>query len=82
MGGISTTIVLGGVFTLLQGIEYVDAKYSLADRAFGRGFFLATGFHGTHVLIGTLFLSVTVARQLLKRISPLHHLGFEFRIWY
>jgi len=46
------------VFTILQGIEYVEASFTIADSAYGSTFFVATGFHGLHVIIGTTFLAV------------------------
>lgn len=76
------TIVLGAYFTLLQAWEYWDASYSFADSIFGSSFFLATGFHGAHVFIGTMFLLVSFARQNINFTSNQHHIGFEIAIWY
>lgn len=78
--GLFFTVSLGGYFTALQASEYYAATFGLADSAYGRTFFMATGFHGIHVLIGTLFLFVGIWRTLKKVISPLHHLGIEFSI--
>jgi cytochrome c oxidase subunit 3 len=58
------TIVLGLYFTLLQAIEYFISSFTMSDRVFGSTFFIATGFHGLHVLIGTLFLIVCFIRAL------------------
>jgi len=56
--GLSITIVLGLIFTALQAMEYIEAPFTIADSVYGSTFFVATGFHGLHVIIGTLFLIV------------------------
>ena len=71
------TIFLGVYFTALQGLEYYEARFSFADRVYGATFFIATGFHGLHVIVGTLFLSVCFIRHLNFEFSPAHHFGFE-----
>lgn len=76
------TVLLGGYFTILQAWEYIEASFNLRDSCFGATFFLATGFHGLHVLIGTIFLLVSLARQHNNLISANHHLGTEIAIWY
>lgn len=76
------TTILGIYFTALQGWEYWDASYSFADSVFGSSFFIATGFHGLHVLIGTLFLLVSIKRLEINIFSSNHHLGLEAAIWY
>jgi len=76
------TIGLGIYFTILQGLEYYEARFSFADRVYGSTFFIATGFHGLHVIIGTLFLLVCLLRHLKFEFSPLHHFGFEAAAWY
>lgn len=76
------TIILGLYFTMLQGWEYWDASYSLADSSFGSTFFLATGFHGLHVIIGTLFLYFSFLRHKINLFSFYHHTGLESSIWY
>lgn len=75
-------IILGIIFTFLQLIEYRRRGFSMRDRIYGRGFFVSTGFHGLHVIIGTLFLGVRIFRFLFKNINNLHHLGFEAAVWY
>jgi cytochrome c oxidase subunit 3 len=80
--GIILTIILGVYFTLLQAWEYWNARYSLADSSFGSTFFLATGFHGLHVIIGTLFLYFSFLRHKLNLFSFYHHTGLESAIWY
>jgi cytochrome c oxidase subunit 3 len=76
------TVVLGGYFTLLQGWEYWDTSYSFADSIFGSCFFIATGFHGLHVIVGTLFLLISLKRLQINTISNKHHVGLEIAIWY
>lgn len=76
------TIFLGAFFTLLQGIEYVEAPFSIADSVYGSTFFVATGFHGLHVLIGTIFLAICLVRLNYSHFTKSHHIGFEFASWY
>lgn len=76
------TLILGATFTLFQGFEYLNSPFSISDSVFGTTFFVATGFHGIHVLVGTLFLMVCLLRAINKEINFSHHLGFEFAIWY
>ena len=76
------TVILGIYFTLLQGIEYLEARFTFADSVYGSTFFLATGFHGLHVIIGTLFLLVCLIRSSINSFNYLHHFGFEAAAWY
>ena len=76
------TIVLGVYFTVLQGYEYLEASFSFRDSVYGRCFFLATGFHGLHVFIGTSFLLGCYLRAWLGQFSINHHFGFEAAAWY
>ena len=71
------TVLLGIYFTGLQALEYVEASFSIADRVYGRSFYIATGFHGLHVLVGTTFLVRCAVRLYKGHLSPLHHFGFE-----
>jgi len=73
---------LGCFFTALQAIEYLEAPFTIADSVYGTTFFVATGFHGLHVLIGTSFLIVRAARMINKSVSASHHFGFEAAAWY
>ena len=77
-----TTVLLGIYFTALQAIEYAMSSFSMADRVYGRTFFIATGFHGLHVLIGTTFILVITIRHYRAHFTPDHHFGFEARAWY
>jgi cytochrome c oxidase subunit 3 len=79
---IISTLILGIYFTFLQGIEYFISRFSIRDRAYGSVFFIATGFHGLHVLIGTTFLTFCFFRFLKNLTSAWNHLGFELAIWY
>nr|YP_009388956.1 cytochrome c oxidase subunit III [Gonatodes albogularis]BAX77890.1 cytochrome oxidase subunit 3 [Gonatodes albogularis] len=76
------TIILGTYFTALQSAEYFETPFTLADGAYGSTFFVATGFHGLHVIIGTTFLAVCLARQALFQFTTHHHFGFEAAAWY
>nr|QUB07129.1 cytochrome c oxidase subunit 3 [Chrysochus chinensis] len=76
------TVLLGIYFTILQGYEYMEAPFTIADSVYGSSFFMATGFHGLHVIIGTTFLSVCLMRMFLNHFSPNHHFGFEAAAWY
>jgi cytochrome c oxidase subunit 3 len=76
------TVLLAAVFTALQGIEYMNAGFTIADGAYGSTFYMATGFHGLHVLIGTLFIGVAFFRVLSYQLTDHHHLGFESSILY
>ncbi|MGE0410055.1 MAG: cytochrome c oxidase subunit 3 [Amphiplicatus sp.] len=87
VAGLVMTIVLGALFTTLQAIEYHEAL-SLNMFAFsgggiyGSAFFMATGFHGLHVIIGTIFLTVCLFRALAGQFTPDRHFGFEAAAWY
>merc|ERR1719447_1251444 len=76
------TVGLGVFFTLLQGLEYHLSSFCISDSSYGSCFYLATGFHGLHVLIGTLFLSLCLLRISLSHFTPSRHLGFEFACRY
>ena len=76
------TIVLGAYFTLLQAGEYFEATFSIADSVYGATFFVTTGFHGLHVIIGTIFLLTCLFRTIAHHFSSNHHFGFEAAAWY
>nr|APT41557.1 cytochrome c oxidase subunit III [Trichophoromyia ininii] len=80
--GLFFTIVLGIYFTILQAYEYIEASFTIADNVYGSTFFVATGFHGLHVLIGTTFLLICLIRHLQNHYSNTHHFGFEAAAWY
>lgn len=76
------TILLGLYFTILQASEYFETPFSISDGIYGSTFFIATGFHGLHVIIGTSFLVVCLLRQLKFHFTSKHHFGFEAAAWY
>lgn len=71
------TVGLGVYFTFLQLGEYIIAPFRISDRVYGSVFFVATGFHGFHVLIGRTFLLVRLVRLYNEHFSIAHHFGFE-----
>jgi len=75
--GLILTILLGVFFTGLQAMEYVEASFTIADSVFGSTFFMATGAHGGHILVGTTFLVVCFFRILQHHFTQHHHAGFE-----
>lgn len=79
---LSLTIGLGLFFTLLQVLEYYGCSFCISDSAYGSCFYLATGFHGLHVIFGTLFLLSCLLRHLNLHFTPSRHLGFVFACWY
>ena len=80
--GLTLTIILGLCFTSIQGWEYYHAPFAFSNSIYGATFFMATGFHGAHVIIGTIFLIVCLLRAQLGQFTPQQHLGFEFAAWY
>nr|AAT68487.1 cytochrome c oxidase subunit III [Polypedates megacephalus] len=79
---LTLTILLGIYFTALQAMEYYEAPFTLADGIYGTTFFVATGFHGLHVIIGTMFLLTCLLRQMFNHFTTQHHFGFEGAAWY
>ena len=81
--GLGLTIILGLYFTFLQGLEYYEARFSFSDGIYGSTFFIATGFHGLHVIVGTIFFLIVSLFRLIKcELSAKHHFGFEAAAWY
>jgi len=80
--GLIATLVLAVAFTILQGVEYSVSSFTLSDGVFGSCFYISTGFHGIHVIIGTVFLIVGFWRILAYQSTDSHHLGFESAILY
>jgi cytochrome c oxidase subunit 3 len=75
-------IILAIIFTGFQGFEYSHATFRISDGIFGSTFYMATGFHGFHVIVGTLFLTACLARLLKDHYTKQHHFGFEAGCWY
>lgn len=80
--GLGLTVLLGITFTIVQGIEYSHAAFALKDGIYPSTFFMATGFHGAHVIIGTIFLIVCWVRAYRDEFTPEQHVGFEAAAWY
>lgn len=80
--GLFFTVLLGIYFSILQGYEYIEAPFTIADAVYGSTFYVATGFHGLHVLIGTTFLLICLIRHINNHFSNNHHFGFEAAAWY
>lgn len=76
------TLLLASFFLFLQRIEYINAPFSIYTTVYGSCFFMLTGFHGFHVLIGTIFLGICLIRLYLDHFTKEHHLGFEAAAWY
>jgi cytochrome c oxidase subunit 3 len=76
------TICLGLIFSAVQAFEYYHAEFGLADTVYGATFYMATGFHGFHVIIGTIFLIVCLVRANRGDFTPQQHFGFEAAAWY
>jgi cytochrome c oxidase subunit III len=82
VNGLILTVGLGIIFSAVQAYEYAHAPFTFKDSLYGATFFMATGFHGFHVLIGTIFLAVCLARALKGHFTPKQHFGFEAAAWY
>jgi cytochrome c oxidase subunit 3 len=76
------TVLLGIFFTALQVFEYADAGFNISDGIYGTTFYMATGFHGFHVLIGTIFLTVALFREINYQFTNNHIFGYEAAAWY
>jgi len=80
--GLVYTVILGALFSCVQAYEYAHAPFGFTDGIYASTFFMATGFHGFHVLVGTIFLIVCLARAMKGHFKPDHHFGFEAAAWY
>lgn len=80
--GLLLTLFLAVTFTALQVYEYIEASFSISDGIYGSTFFMATGFHGFHVIVGTAFLTVVTLRLIKNHFTKKHHFGFEAAAWY
>ncbi len=80
--GLLLTVILGVIFTSVQFYEYAYAPFGFRDNIYSSTFFLATGFHGFHVFVGTVFLLVCLFRAMKGHFTPKHHFGFEAAAWY
>jgi len=75
-------LILASIFTFFQGVKSFDAPLTITDSVFGSCFYMATGFHGFHVFVGTISLFVSLVRIMLNHFTSIHHFGFEFAAWY
>jgi cytochrome c oxidase subunit 3 len=80
--GLWLTILLGLLFSGVQAYEYIHAPFAFKGNVYGATFFMATGFHGFHVIVGTIFLAVCLARAYKGDFTPRQHFGFEAAAWY
>nr|YP_010692579.1 cytochrome c oxidase subunit III [Tricentrus gammamaculatus]WBV77320.1 cytochrome c oxidase subunit III [Tricentrus gammamaculatus] len=76
------TISLGLYFSMLQLYEYLESPFCISDSVYGSSFFMSTGFHGIHVLIGSIFILTSIIRLKKLHYSNYHHVGFECSAWY
>jgi cytochrome c oxidase subunit 3 len=79
---LSYTVFLAIIFLGFQSFEYLTSPFTISDGAYGSTFFMATGFHGFHVFVGTVFLTVCLVRLFLNHFTREHHFGFEAAAWY
>lgn len=80
--GLLFTIFLAILFTAFQGYEYLNASFNISDGVFGSTFYMATGLHGSHVIVGTVFIIVCLIREIKFHFTTKNHVGFEFASWY
>jgi cytochrome c oxidase subunit 3 len=80
--GLWLTILLGLLFSAIQAYEYSVAPFPFGGLNYGTAFYMATGFHGFHVIVGTIFLAVCLARTYKGHFTPKQHFGFEAAAWY
>jgi cytochrome c oxidase subunit III len=80
--GLWATIALGALFSMIQAYEYAVAPFAFGGNTYSSAFYMATGFHGFHVLVGTIFLAVCLYRTYLGHFTPRQHFGFEAAAWY
>ena len=80
--GLALTVILGVLFSLLQAYEYGHAAFGFTDGIYASTFYMATGFHGFHVIVGTIFLAVCLVRAQKGDFTPTQHFGFEAAAWY
>ena len=79
---LALTVILAFFFTGFQALEYIESPFHISDSVYGSTFFLATGFHGLHVQVGTIFLFVCLLRLIKGHFTRQHHFGFEAAAWY
>ena len=80
--GLTLTVLLGVLFSFVQAYEYSHAAFGFSGSIYGATFYMATGFHGFHVIVGTIFLLVCLIRASMGQFTPQKHFGFEAAAWY
>jgi cytochrome c oxidase subunit 3 len=80
--GLWCTVILGALFSCIQAYEYMHAPFPFGGSPYSSAFYMATGFHGFHVLVGTIFLVVNLIRAYKGDFTPRQHFGFEAAAWY
>ena len=80
--GLALTVALGILFLCIQGYEYAHAAFGFREGIYPSTFYMATGFHGFHVTVGTIFLIVCLIRAMKGQFKPNQHIGFEAAAWY
>ncbi|MDF8332528.1 cytochrome c oxidase subunit 3 [Novosphingobium cyanobacteriorum] len=80
--GLWATVLLGLLFSSIQAYEYAHAPFAFGKNTYGSAFYMATGFHGFHVIVGTIFLIVNLIRAYKGEFTPRQHFGFEAAAWY
>jgi cytochrome c oxidase subunit 3 len=80
--GLWLTVLLGLLFTAIQAYEYWHAPFEFGQNTYGSAFYMATGFHGFHVIVGTIMLIVCLVRAYKGHFTPRQHFGFEAAAWY
>ena len=80
--GLTLTVLLGVLFSIVQAYEYSHAAFGFSGSIYGATFYMATGFHGFHVIVGTIFLLVCLIRASMGQFTPQKHFGFEAAAWY
>ncbi len=81
-GMLFATVLLGIIFSFVQAYEYGHAAFTFSESIYGATFYMATGFHGFHVLVGTIFLIICLLRAMAGQMTPEKHFGFEAAAWY
>jgi cytochrome c oxidase subunit 3 len=79
---LAITVALGFIFTCIQGWEYYHAEFGFKESVYSSAFYMATGFHGFHVIVGSIFLAVCLFRAQKGHFTPKSHFGFEAAAWY
>nr|AQQ72795.1 cytochrome c oxidase subunit 3 [Microthoracius praelongiceps] len=80
--GLFITMILGAMFLTIQIVEYYNSSFSISDSVFGSVFFVSTGFHGIHVMVGLIFISTSIYLIYKNKMTSVNHQLFEMSAWY